>query len=201
MQEGSLAIISCISFGKKLRRKGAVKKQIVLCKDEKVYLQAIITNIRAQHPHRPILILSKPAYIWRRGVYEGQNHKYYYFYDDYIKNTDLAERTDRSFNGSDNAIKLATSPGKITLISYSWGRGTDFTSLDKSVEEAGGIHVIQTFFSLDTSEEVQIRGRTCRQGSPGSYVLILNFAKYSGYFYDTITKKSPTYEEVMTWTQ
>ncbi|CAK9102159.1 VWFA domain-containing protein [Durusdinium trenchii] len=38
---------------------------------------------------------------------------------------------------------------------------------------AGGVHVIQTFFSEDKSEEVQIQGRTARQGKSGTYSLIL----------------------------
>ena len=39
--------------------------------------------------------------------------------------------------------------------------------------EAGGVHIIQTFFSRDASEEIQIQGRTARQGKKGSYSLIL----------------------------
>jgi hypothetical protein len=35
------------------------------------------------------------------------------------------------------------------------------------------MHVIQTFWSPDNAEEVQIRGRTCRQDNPGSFRLIL----------------------------
>ena len=38
---------------------------------------------------------------------------------------------------------------------------------------AGGLHVIQTFFTNDYSEEIQIRGRTRRQGTTGSYELIV----------------------------
>ena len=35
------------------------------------------------------------------------------------------------------------------------------------------MHVVQTFLSVELSEEVQIQGRTARQGKPGSYSLIL----------------------------
>jgi uncharacterized protein YegL len=41
------------------------------------------------------------------------------------------------------------------------------------VEKAGGMHVLQTFFSRDLSEEEQIKGRCARQGSKGSYSLVL----------------------------
>jgi len=50
----------------------------------------------------------------------------------------------------------------------------DFACRDDHVEKQGGVHVIQTFLSEDISEEVQIKGRTARQGKRGSYILILN---------------------------
>ena len=53
------------------------------------------------------------------------------------------------------------------------GRGTDFVCHDESVINSGGIHVIQTFLSDQLSEEVQIKGRSARQGDPGSYAMIL----------------------------
>ena len=39
--------------------------------------------------------------------------------------------------------------------------------------QVGGTHVIQAFFSDDISEEIQIQGRTARQGNQGTYSLIL----------------------------
>ncbi len=44
---------------------------------------------------------------------------------------------------------------------------------DPQVLKAGGLHVLQTFLSEDESEEVQIKGRTSRQGTPGSYAMVL----------------------------
>ncbi|CAF1499257.1 unnamed protein product [Rotaria sordida] len=49
--------------------------------------------------------------------------------------------------------------GKVTLLTKHFGRGVDFQS-ETSVNEKGGIHVIQTFFSSDIKEEIQIKGRT-----------------------------------------
>jgi len=54
------------------------------------------------------------------------------------------------------------------------GRGTDFKCYDKKLLEKGGVHVIQAFFSEELSEEVQIRGRTARQGDPGSFSFVLS---------------------------
>lgn len=54
-----------------------------------------------------------------------------------------------------------------------YGRGTDFKVFDESIFTLGthgGLHVIQTFLSVENSEEVQIRGRTARQGDRKSVV-------------------------------
>mmetsp|Transcript_52892 Transcript_52892/g.115656 ORF Transcript_52892/g.115656 Transcript_52892/m.115656 type:complete len:162 (+) Transcript_52892:164-649(+) len=53
------------------------------------------------------------------------------------------------------------------------GRGMDFMCHDDGLLEAGGVHIIHTFFCVDKSEEVQIQGRTARQGKKGSYCMLL----------------------------
>jgi preprotein translocase subunit SecA len=58
-------------------------------------------------------------------------------------------------------------------MSRDFGRGTDFVCFDDEMDASGGVHVIQTFVSLDVSEEKQIKGRTARQGNQGSYSLVL----------------------------
>ncbi|XP_058458064.1 uncharacterized protein LOC131434862 [Malaya genurostris] len=60
----------------------------------------------------------------------------------------------------------------ITLATRGMGRGVDYKS-SVSIEKHGGLHVIQTFFSLDIKEEVQIKGRTARKDNQGSYELIV----------------------------
>ncbi|KAL9698998.1 hypothetical protein quinque_002439 [Culex quinquefasciatus] len=60
----------------------------------------------------------------------------------------------------------------VTLATRGMGRGVDYKS-SVAVEKSGGVHVIQTFFSLDVKEETQIRGRTARKDNKGSYELIL----------------------------
>jgi preprotein translocase subunit SecA len=64
---------------------------------------------------------------------------------------------------------MATQPNKISLMTSSFGRGTDFQIFDPKVNEKGGLHIIQTFLSIDQSEEIQIMGRTNRQNNNGSY--------------------------------
>ncbi|KAL4489791.1 hypothetical protein ABPG72_022431 [Tetrahymena utriculariae] len=70
-------------------------------------------------------------------------------------------------------IKKATVSGQVTLLTASFGRGTDFICHDQRVLKSGGVHVIQTFYSNKKSEEVQIMGRSARQGQVGSYSLVL----------------------------
>merc|ERR1712129_9074 len=52
--------------------------------------------------------------------------------------------------------------------------GCEFACYDARLEERGGMHVLQTFVSVDISEEEQIKGRTARQGKRGSYGMILS---------------------------
>ena len=66
-------------------------------------------------------------------------------------------------------FEKATGRGGITLMIRDFGRGTDFKCHDKLVLQAGGVHVVQAFFSAKISEEIQVKGRTARQGADGSY--------------------------------
>jgi hypothetical protein len=75
----------------------------------------------------------------------------------------------------DSLIKLSTQQGQVTLITKIFGRGTDFICRDDSILDRGGVHVIQTFYSQELSEEVQIKGRTARQGENGSYEMICTY--------------------------
>ncbi|XP_052564167.1 protein translocase subunit SecA 2-like isoform X1 [Culex pipiens pallens] len=61
----------------------------------------------------------------------------------------------------------------VTLATRQMGRGVDFKS-SVVVEKNGGVHVIQTFFSPDVKEEIQIKGRTARKDNKGSYELIVS---------------------------
>lgn len=69
-------------------------------------------------------------------------------------------------------IQYASEAGSITLMIKQFGRGTDFQVLDDDVQANGGVHIIQTFLSDEEAEEIQIKGRTNRQNSPGSTDII-----------------------------
>ena len=70
-------------------------------------------------------------------------------------------------------IARATSQFKITLMTRQFGRGIDFICRDTGLIQNGGMHVILTFYPKTLSEEIQIKGRTCRQDDPGSIRKIL----------------------------
>ena len=74
----------------------------------------------------------------------------------------------------DSRIIRAVNQNVRTLMTNSFGRGTDFVLLDQKIKDKGGLHVIQCFLSLDESEEVQIKGRTARQSNNGSYDCVLS---------------------------
>ena len=73
----------------------------------------------------------------------------------------------------DYTIRKAATARQATFASAAFGRGTDFFCKDNKLTNAGGVHVLQTFLSLQKAEEVQIQGRTARQGKQGSFGLVL----------------------------
>ncbi|XP_056318535.1 protein translocase subunit SecA-like [Danio aesculapii] len=62
--------------------------------------------------------------------------------------------------------------GDVIIATNLAGRGTDL-KVCKSVNEAGGLFVLQTYLPLNIRVEQQVFGRTARQGSPGSAQLIM----------------------------
>ncbi len=92
----------------------------------------------------------------------------------YSKAGDLLKLIDRMDLGNRQSVVIqATTAYSVTLISRSYGRGTDLVCRDNAVTQYGGVHLILTFFPQDDSESKQIFGRTCRQDDPGSGRIIL----------------------------
>lgn len=69
--------------------------------------------------------------------------------------------------------------GKVTLLPAVFGRGQNFKCYVDHADAYGGVHVMQTFFSSDVSEEVQIMGRTARQINKGTYFLCVSLPDLS----------------------
>ena len=72
-----------------------------------------------------------------------------------------------------NGILKATQANQITLATEEYGRGIDFKVLDPKLETKG-LHVELTYWPSTTAEEIQIKGRTARQGQYGSFHITLN---------------------------
>jgi preprotein translocase subunit SecA len=70
-------------------------------------------------------------------------------------------------------VSKATAPSQVTLLSRIFGRGLDFKVNDLHIESLGGLLVICTFFPDSASEEIQIKGRTARQGKYGAFEFIV----------------------------
>ena len=73
----------------------------------------------------------------------------------------------------DHLIKRSATQGTVTLLTKMFGRGTDFICQNQQLLANGGLHILQTFFSEELSEEYQIMGRGARQGDKGSYSMVL----------------------------
>ncbi|CAL6013594.1 Helicase-related_protein [Hexamita inflata] len=115
----------------------------------------------------PVLVFFESRQILRQ-FYDSEQFKSIHNYGQ-IKILDESVST----QDKDSIVKQAVQQGNVTLITKELGRGTDFICYDKSIDALGGVHVIQTFFSDELSEEVQIKGRTARQSSTGSYSMVL----------------------------
>ncbi len=64
-------------------------------------------------------------------------------------------------------VAAAGMPGRVTVATNMAGRGTDI-ALDRSVREAGGLHVIVAEMNMAARIDSQLIGRGGRQGDPGT---------------------------------
>ena len=64
-------------------------------------------------------------------------------------------------------------PGKITLAMCDYARSIDF-ECNANLKKIKGMHIIQTWFSEDPKEELQIKERTSRNGAPAAYIQLHN---------------------------
>jgi len=71
-------------------------------------------------------------------------------------------------------IRRAAEVGQVTFATASFGRGCDFESHDDKLAQEGGLHVLQTFVADCDADDIQIQGRTARQGQTGSWGMALN---------------------------
>ena len=86
---------------------------------------------------------------------------------------DMPLTEERKPEEKDHIVRKAATCGQVTFATAVFGRGTDFVIHDDKLKEVGGVHVLQTYYSEESTEERQIQGRTARQGKKGSFSLVL----------------------------
>lgn len=85
-------------------------------------------------------------------------------------------------------ISLAGQKGKVMLATNMAGRGTDIV-LDEEVKELGGLHIIGTERHESNRIDMQLRGRSGRQGDPGSSQFIISLEDDLFVYYDEDEKE------------
>lgn len=87
-------------------------------------------------------------------------------------------------------VACATTNSMLTLVDRAFGRGTDF-----KCKTCMCLTVIQTFLPPTISEEVQMRGRTGRQGEPGCVKVVLLPAQVANALAPPENSGLPSYED------
>eukprot|EP00808_Paulinella_micropora_P015181 g14014.t1 len=91
---------------------------------------------------------------------------------DYYKRTPNISTLTGTAHNFNFDLRKSMKVESVTCLPAVLGRGIDFKCDSDEAEKNGGVHVIQAFFSMDASEERQIKGRTARQSKSGSYEII-----------------------------
>lgn len=52
----------------------------------------------------------------------------------------------------DNRVFRSTHSGSISLMTKSFGRGTDFQVFDENIQKNGGVHIIVTFLCMEEAD-------------------------------------------------
>ncbi|WP_085991042.1 accessory Sec system translocase SecA2 [Oceanobacillus senegalensis] len=94
-----------------------------------------------------------------------------------------------------NLIALAGQKGQITIATNMAGRGTDIM-IGEGVEELGGLHVIGTERNESKRIDNQLKGRSARQGDPGSTQFIISLDDYLfiRYAQDELERMKPKFK-------
>ncbi|GAA0439033.1 accessory Sec system translocase SecA2 [Lentibacillus halophilus] len=95
-----------------------------------------------------------------------------------------------------NLIAMAGQKGQITIATNMAGRGTDIM-LGEGVAELGGLHIIGTERNESRRIDNQLKGRSARQGDPGSTQFIISLEDYLfiRYASDELERMKPKLKE------
>jgi hypothetical protein len=141
------------------------EKEDVLVEDNQtLYFRKLLENIiEKQKNNQAVLVF-----------FEDEQRMNAFMKSEYGRGLANVNKITESVENIDFYVKKASLSGSVSFLTRVFGRGLDFVCRDDKVEAAGGVHVIQTFLSEDVSEEIQVKGRTARQGKKGSFTMILN---------------------------
>jgi len=138
------------------------KENVHVEMDEARYFQKICDEILDSHKKgRAVLVFFADDKTLRRFATSGYGKGFTF--------NDFSQ----THENIDFYVRKAVRAKEISFLPRVYGRGMDFVCRDQGVEDAGGVHVIQTFLSEELSEEVQIKGRTARQGRKGLFSMVL----------------------------
>ncbi len=132
--------------------------------NEKAKFAAVVEEIAEMHGHgRPVLVgttsIEKSEYLAALLRRRGIDHE--------VLNAKQHER-------EANIVEGAGEPGAVVIATNMAGRGTDI-KLGEGVAKAGGLHVIGTERHESRRIDNQLRGRSGRQGDPGSSRFFVSF--------------------------
>ncbi|MCY3507264.1 MAG: preprotein translocase subunit SecA [Chloroflexi bacterium] len=132
--------------------------------NEKAKFAAVVEEIVGMHGHgRPVLVgttsIEKSEYLATLLKRRGIDHE--------VLNAKQHER-------EAHIVENAGEPGAVVIATNMAGRGTDI-KLREGVAQAGGLHVIGTERHESRRIDNQLRGRSGRQGDPGSSRFFVSF--------------------------
>lgn len=138
-------------------------KPDLIFKDELSKIKKIVSEVtRIHNEGRPILIGTTSI--------EQSETLSIHLKKETIQHQILNAKTEK---GEAEIIAKAGQKGQVMLATNMAGRGTDIL-LDEDVKELGGLHIIGTERHESNRIDMQLRGRSGRQGDPGSTQFIIS---------------------------
>ncbi|MCK2018693.1 preprotein translocase subunit SecA [Peribacillus frigoritolerans] len=145
----------------------------LLYKDETSKINKIVTEVKRIHDEgRPILIGTTSIEQSEKISVQLDNRK--------IKHQILNAKTEED---EAEIIANAGQKNQVMLATNMAGRGTDIL-LGNDVKELGGLHIIGTERHESRRIDMQLRGRSGRQGDPGSTQFIISLEDDLFHYYD-----------------
>ena len=131
------------------------------------YIDELIKHIKlkSEVENRPVLVFCESF----KSILNITQHSN--FQSEFPKALYLTIKNDGKMR--DNIIKRACMKNNVTLMEKQFARGTDIKQYDEGLSKKGGLHAIATFIPDTKQDLVQCKGRTGRQGKPGTFCVFV----------------------------